>query len=226
MSSEPQCWSERSSHLARPMDQRDHFQSLWEPCAAQNSTAAAKVPICSFQPAAPQQLGKRLSCQEQTQGCSRCSHPHKHCKCNTLHTSWKKALTLPQPPLNSPDTSSPKEVPTGRGEGSRRPQLLPGQEHRRQQQQTRCPCLFPAGLPAATPTTAEESLSDLGEALPDKILQVSSTLGSPGKMPGGGSRLTGKLRAWPRQGSSCLMSPLAHAWCQVGRWEHTAHPFP
>lgn len=60
----------------------------------------------------------------------------------------KKALTLPQPPLDFPDTSSPTEVTTDRGEASRRPDLLPSQEHRRQQQ-TLCPCLFPTVLPSS-----------------------------------------------------------------------------
>lgn len=145
--SEPHCWSERSSHLAKPMDHRDHLQSLWESCAAQLSTAAAKAPICSFT-AAPRQLGKRLPSKEQTQGRPRCSCPHKQCKCNRFHTSWKNALTLPQPPLHFPDTSSPKGVTTDRGEVNRRPYLLPSQEHRRQQQ-TLCPCLFPPVLPSS-----------------------------------------------------------------------------
>lgn len=78
-------------------------------------------------------------------------------------------------------------------------------------------------FPAATPMMGEESSSDLWEAaLPDKILQVSSTLGFPGKLPGEGSRplrLRGKLRAWPSHGSSSLMSSLARAWLggMVGR---------
>lgn len=151
-SSEPHCWSERSSHPAKPADHRSMgtiFKTS-ESCAAQRSTAAAKVPMHSFHPATPWQLGKRLSSKEQTQGCSRCSClcPPKQCKCNSFHASCKKALTLPQPPLDFPDTSSPKEVTTDRGEASRRPDLLPSQEHRRQQQ-TLCPCLFPTVLPSS-----------------------------------------------------------------------------
>lgn len=97
----PDCWSERSSHLAKPTDHRDHFQSLWEPCAAQHSTAGAKAHICSSHPAISQQLAKRLPFKGWAQGCSRWSRPHKQGKCSRFHSSWKNAPILPQPPLYS-----------------------------------------------------------------------------------------------------------------------------
>lgn len=103
------------------------------------------------------------------------------------HQLEKSPHPAPQPPRTSHDTSPPKQTeerqaggptssPTGSTEGSSSSRHSPLAR-------------FLPRSPAATPEMGKESPSDLREAgLPGETLQVSSTLGSPCKRPGKGTR--------------------------------------
>lgn len=148
-SSEPHCWSERSSHLAKPADHRS-MGTIFKTSESYAAQLQQRYPCTAFtlQPHGSWERDCPPKSRLKDAPGALASALTVSASVTAFTPAAKKALTLPQPPLDFPDTSSPKEVTTDRGEASRRPDLLPSQEHRRQQQ-TLCPCLFPTVLPSS-----------------------------------------------------------------------------
>lgn len=157
----------------------------------------------------------------------------------------KQLLYQLQRALTPPSTSTclPCHHPTfpphrNRGEASRRgaiagPTSFPTRSSAGSSRHAPLACFLLCCL-AATAETGEESPSDLQEpGLPGETLQVSSTLGSPCKQPGKGTRPPGLRGSWGSRGlgqakGSAARCPLwlTHGtrWALVGK--HSTSPSP